>query len=147
MGDKSNLYIVDKRVLPEVFVKVVEAKRLMQLDSAKTIQDAVNAVGISRSAFYKYRDYVFTLDDNSRGTTVTIAFNLDNIPGLLSNMLNVMAGERVNILTINQTIPINNIANVTITAEINNMAGELADLVQKLKNINGVKALKIIARE
>lgn len=147
MADKSNLYIVDKKVLPEVFLKVVEAKRLMEMDSAKTIQEAVNAVGISRSAFYKYRDYVFPLGDNSRGRTVTIAFNLNDTPGLLSNVLNIIASEKVNILTINQTIPINNVANVTITAETGDMLVELSDLIEKIKKISGVITLKIIARE
>ena len=147
MADKSNLYIVDKKVLPEVFLKVVEAKRLMEMDSAKTIQEAVNAVGISRSAFYKYRDYIFPLGENSRGRTVTIAFNLNDTPGLLSNVLNIIASEKVNILTINQTIPINNVANVTITAETGDMLIELSDLVEKIKKISGVITLKIIARE
>lgn len=147
MNNNSDYYIVDKKVLPEIFTKVIEAKMLMESGTFKTVQEAVLHVGISRSAFYKYRDFVFVLNENSRGKTVTIGINLIDTSGLLSNVLNVIAGEGANILTINQTIPINNIANVTITIETGNMDIELNELVNKLKNISGVQTLKIIARE
>lgn len=147
MNDNSKFYIVDKKVLPEVFVKVVEVKKLVENSKAKTIQDAVNLVGISRSAFYKYRDFVFPLNENTRGTTVTIAFNLDDTPGLLSDVLNVIADYDINILTINQTIPINNIANVTVTLDIGMMNTDFELFIKKMKNISGVQTLKIIARE
>lgn len=147
LNNKTEFYIVDKRVLPEVFIKVTEAKRLMEADSVKTVQDAVNAVGISRSAFYKYKDYVMVLGENRRGRIMTIAFNLKDSPGLLSNVLNVIAGDKVNILTINQTIPINNIANVTISVDIGNHSVDIVGLIDKLRQIDGVMTLKIIARE
>lgn len=147
MNDNSKFYIVDKKVLPEVFVKVVEVKKLVENSKAKTIQDAVNLVGISRSAFYKYRDFVFPLNENTRGTTVTIAFNLDDTPGLLSDVLNVIADYDINILTINQTIPINNIANVTVTLDIGMINTDFELFIKKMKNISGVQTLKIIARE
>lgn len=147
MKKNSNFYIVDKKVLPEVFLKVVEVKEIMENNKAKNIQEAVNIVGISRSSFYKYRDYIFPLNENLKGKTLTIACNLDNIPGLLSNLLNVIASEAANILTINQTIPINDIANVTITFDTAQMTSEVELLIDKLKKIQGVKTLKIIARE
>lgn len=147
MQDDSNLFIVDKKVLPEVFHKVVEAKELIESSPSMTVQDAVNAVGISRSAFYKYRDFVYKLNETSRGHTATIAFNLNDTPGLLSNVLDVMAKESINILTINQNIPINGIANVTISAQTNLMKIELVEALEKVKKIKGVMALKILARE
>ncbi len=147
MDDKTEFYVVDKKVLPEVFVKVTQAKRLMEADSAKTVQDAVNAVDISRSAFYKYKDHVSVLGENRRGRIMTIAFNLKDSPGLLSNVLNVIADDNVNVLTINQTIPINNVANVTISLDIGNHSVDIVGLIDKLKEIDGVMTLKIIARE
>lgn len=147
MKNNSNFYIVDKKVLPEVFLKVVEVKNLMDNNNAKNIQEAVNIVGISRSSFYKYKDYIFPLNENLKGKTLTIACNLDNTRGLLSNLLNVIASDGANILTINQTIPINNIANITITIDTVNIVSEVELLMDKLKKIKGVQTLKIIARE
>jgi chorismate mutase len=124
----------------------MQAKQLMEADENQTVQDVVNKVGISRSAFYKYKDYISCLGENKRGRIMTIAFNLRDEAGLLSNVLNIIARHRLNILTINQTIPINEIANVTISVDIGNNF-DVAELVENLKTINGVMTLKIIARE
>ncbi|MCD8214569.1 MAG: ACT domain-containing protein [Clostridiales bacterium] len=146
MEDTSKYLIVDKGVLPEVFLKVIDAKRLVATEGL-SVSDAAAAVGISRSAFYKYRDNVFLLGENRRGSTVIVALDLDHRPGLLSNVLNTIADFGANILTINQTIPINGVANVTISAELNSPTQDADGLIQKLKGIRGVLALKIIARE
>lgn len=147
MKEDKNFFIVDKSVLPEIFLKVMDVKNLLESKKEKTVQDAVNKVGISRSAFYKYRDAVHPLYENTRGKTVTIAINLDNTPGLLSSVLNTIAAEGANILTINQTIPINGIANVTITIETNEMQGDFSRLMVQLESLKGVQSLKIIGRE
>ena len=147
MREDKNYYIVDKTVLPEIFLKVMEVKNLLESKKEKTVQNAVNKVGISRSAFYKYRDAVHPLYENSRGKTVTVSMNLDHTPGLLSSVLNSVAGEGANILTINQTIPINGIANVTLCIETNEMQGEFSRLVNRIEGLQGVQSLKIIARE
>lgn len=146
MEDTSKYLIVDKNVLPQVFSKVIEAKRLASIDGL-SVSDAAAAVGISRSAFYKYRDNVFPLGESRRGSTVIIALNLDHRPGLLSNVINTIAGFGANILTINQTIPINGVANITISAEVGAVTGGIENLVLKIKELEGVLALKIIARE
>ena len=91
MREDKNYYIVDKTVLPEIFLKVMEVKNLLESKKEKTVQDAVNKVGISRSAFYKYRDAVHPLYENTRGKTVTVSMNLDHTPGLLSSVLNGVA--------------------------------------------------------
>ena len=142
MKEDKNFFIVDKSVLPEIFLKVMEVKNLLESKKEKTVQDAV-----SRSAFYKYRDAVHPLYENTRGKTVTIAANLDDTPGLLSAVLNSIATEGANILTINQTIPINGIANVTITIETNEMQGEFGRLMTQLENLQGMQSIKIIGRE
>lgn len=145
--EDKNFFIVDKSVLPEIFLKVMDVKNLLEGKKEKTVQDAVNRVGISRSAFYKYRDAVHPLYENTRGKTVTIAMNLDHTPGLLSAVLNSIATEGANVLTINQTIPINGIANVTISIETNAMQGDFSRLMSRIEDMKGVQSLKIIARE
>ncbi len=143
--DNNNLIIVDSSALPDVFIKVLEAKRLLESGRAVTIAEAAAATGISRSAFYKYRNLVFPFYENSRGRTITFAMNLENVPGLLSNLLNVVASFGANILTINQTIPINGTANVTITIETGTR--EPAELFGSLKSIAGVLSFKLLGRE
>lgn len=147
MKEDKNFFIVDKSVLPEIFLKVMDVKNLLESKKEKTVQDAVNRVGISRSAFYKYRDAVHPLYENTLGKTVTISLNMDNTPGLLSAVLNSIATEGANILTINQTIPINGIANVTVTIETNEMRGELGQLMGHIEELRGIHSLKIIGRE
>ena len=147
MKADKNFYIVDKSVLPEIFLRVMDVKNLLESGKEKTVQDAVAKVGISRSAFYKYRDSIFPLFENSRGKTVTVSINLDNTSGLLSGVLNSIANAGANILTINQTIPINGVANVTITIETDGLTMELGDLVKTIESLNGVQTFNIIARE
>jgi len=147
--DTSNYLIVEARALPEVYLKVLEAKRLMDGGRCKTVQEATKQVGLSRSAFYKYKDSVFSFSDSTRGHIITMAMDLEDVPGLLSHVLNQVAQSGANILTINQTIPINHIAYVTITLEPQrtNQGSEISDWVEKLKEIPGVESLKILARE
>ena len=147
MKDDKKFYIIDKSVLPEVFIKVMEVKNLLESKREKTVQDAVNKVGIGRSAFYKYRDAIFPLYEHSRGKNVTFSVNMDNKSGLLSLVLNAIAQAGANILTINQTIPINGIANVTITVETQELTSEIGEFIEKISNIEGVRSLNIIARE
>ncbi len=146
--DKTNeFYIVDSRVLPEVFGKVMAVKNLMAADNTLSVQEASSRIGISRSAFYKYRDHVFPLGEDKRGHTVIFSINLYDRPGLLSNVLNVIAGEDVNILTINQAIPINGIANVTVSVEVSRIKNDTDVLINKLRLIEGLLSVNIIARE
>ena len=147
MKEDKNYYIVDKTVLPEIFLKVMEVKNLLESKKEKTVQDAVNKVGISRSAFYKYRDAVHPLYENTRGKTVTVSMNLDHTPGLLSSVLNSVAGEGANILTINQTIPINGIANVTLCIETNEMQGDFSRLINRIEGFNMVLFIAFIKND
>ena len=145
MKEDKNFFIVDKSVLPEIFLKVMEVKNLLESKKEKTVQDAVNRVGISRSAFYKYRDAVHPLYENTRGKTVTIAANLDDTPGLLSAVLNSIATEGANILTINQSIPTNGCAAVTISAETSGMAETLEQLLSDVAAVEGVVKFEVLA--
>lgn len=143
----STYYLVDSSVLPEVFVKVMEVKKLLNKDNSLTVNDAVKAVGISRSAFYKYRDYIFPFYETSRGKVITLFFVLEDFSGILSRIINKIAAVKANILTINQNIPINGLADVTISIDTSEMEADIKDLMEEISRIDGVHKQAILARE
>lgn len=147
MMEKKVYYIVEKNSLPEVFIKVMEVKCLMESGKSKTIQDAVAKVGISRSAFYKYRDSILPFYERTKNSTVTMFMTLSDIQGLLSAILNILAEEKMNVLTINQTMPLNQSTNLTISFEVTKDGKDLCELMDTIKDIEGVQTLQIIARE
>ena len=106
MGETTKYFVVKQKAIPEVLLKVVEAKRLLESEKVLTIQEAVDAVGISRSSFYKYKDDIFPFHDNSQGTTITLTFQMDDEPGILSDVLKIIAECRSNILTRRQRMTI-----------------------------------------
>ena len=147
MAKAIKYYIVAADALPEIFVKVAEAKRMMQTGEADTVGAATRKVGISRSAFYKYKDSVQPFNDMKSEHIITFYAMLKDTAGVLSRVLSVFAVSGANILTINQTIPINGIANVTLCIETNEMQGEFSRLVNRIEGLQGVQSLRIIARE
>ena len=147
MKEQNDYYVVKKKAVPEVLLKVVEAKRLLDSGKASTVQEATECVGISRSSFYKYKEDIFPFHDHSRGRTFTIMIQLDDEPGLLSGLLNCVAEYRANILTIHQAIPVNGIASVTLSIEILDMTRDVSELINALEYTSGVHYLKILSRE
>jgi len=145
--DKTDLFIIHAGALPDVIVRTLEAKDALSRGLCKTAGEAATRAGISRSAFYKYRDMVFPFYESSRGRTVTLALNLENRRGVLSSVLNLVADHGANILTINQNIPLNNAANVTLTIETAGADGGLQPLTDALTLVSGVLSVKVIARE
>ena len=115
--EKQKYYLVTAEALPEVFLRVAEAKRMLQVGEATTVGEAAKQVGISRSAFYKYKDAVQPFQNMHAGRIITFYALLKDIPGVLSNYLSIFANSGANILTINQTIPTNGCAGVTIRSE------------------------------
>lgn len=95
MGETTKYFVVKQKAIPEVLLKVVEAKRLLESEKVLTIQEAVDAVGISRSSFYKYKDDIFPFHDNSQGTTITLTFQMDDEPGILSDVLKIIAEYQI----------------------------------------------------
>jgi len=138
-------YLVEADMLPEIFVKVAKAKELLETGEATTVADAANIVGISRSAFYKYKDSITPFQDLKRGRIITFQITLRDKMGILSSVLAVFANTGANILTINQSIPINGTALVTISAETTNMVISSEDLLQDLHNTIGVKKVDVLA--
>ncbi len=144
---ESKYLFVDIKVLPEIFGKVIEVKNLINSKKVHDISEAVKIVGISRSAYYKYKDSVFTISDSKNNSKVTLSMMLGDEAGTLSKILDKIAEYGVNILTINQTIPINKIANVTITLEIINHSVNIETLINDIKNNNNVIKTDLIAME
>lgn len=147
MKEEEKFYIVKKKAVSEVLLKVVEAKRLLDSEKVITVQEATDIVGISRSSFYKYKDDIFPFHDNSRGKTITFMLQMDDEPGLLSRVLKEVAQNETNILTIHQSIPVNGIALVTISVEILPTSLDISELMSHLEVLDGIHNLKILARE
>ena len=147
MSEKDKYYLVKEKAVPEVLLKVIEAKRLLDSGKAITVQEAAEQLGISRSSFYKYKDDIFPFHENNRGKTINIMLLLDDEPGLLSNVLNEIAKCRANILTIHQSIPIGGIASVTLGMEMRPDTKEINDIITAIEGIQGINSLKILGRE
>ena len=147
MADKSKDFVVKQKAVPEVLLKVVEAKKLLESERAITVQEATDKVGISRSSFYKYKDDIFPFYDNTKGKTITLVVQMDDEQGLLSDLLHVVAVYRANILTIHQSIPVNGVATLTLSVEIRENTGNVSGMIEELENLNGIHYVKILARE
>ncbi len=145
MTAATRYYLVSAEALPEIFLKVAEAKRLLRSGEVRTAGDAARAVGISRSAFYKYRDAVRPFNDMKTGRIITFYAMLKNNPGALSNVLSIFADSGANILTINQSIPTNGCAAVTISAETSELREPIEELMARAAALDDVVRFEILA--
>lgn len=143
MGTKY--YVVKEQAVPEVLLKVVEAKKLLDTGRAHTVNEAAGQVGISRSSFYKYKDDIFQFHENSQGTTITLTFQMEDEPGLLSDVLKIIAGFGANILTIHQSIPINGVASLSLSVQALPTTGNVSEMLEAMEQQKGVKNVKILA--
>ena len=142
---KPKYYIVEASALPEVFVKVAEAKRLLSTGKAATVNDATQMIGISRSAFYKYREAVMPFQDMRSSRIITFQILLHDEPGALNNLLTTFTGHQANIMTINSIVPTNGSAVVTISAETANLEIPLEDLLDEIRQVPGVIKADVLA--
>ena len=147
MEKKTKYYVVREKAVPEVLLKVVEAKRILDSERATTVQEATEQVGISRSSFYKYKDDIFPFRDNVKGKTITFVLSMEDEPGLLSVVLKKVAEFKANILTIHQTIPVNGIASLTLSVEILPTTGDASMMIEEIEQLNGVRYLKILSSD
>ena len=145
--EKTKYFVVKQRAVPEVLLKVVEAKKLLESEQVMTVQEAAERVGISRSSFYKYKDDILPFYDNTKGKTVTFVMQMDDRQGLLSDLLHVVAVYRANILTIHQSIPVNGVATLTLSVEVRADTGNVARMVEEMEEPRGIHYVKILARE
>ena len=147
MAEKTKYFVLKQKAVPEVLLKVVEAKRLLDSGKAVSVQEAAENVGISRSSFYKYKDDIFPFHDNAKGKTITMVIQLGDEPGLLSVVLRIVADYHANILTIHQSIPVNGIASLTLSVDVLNETGDISQMVDTIEQQQGIHYLKILARE
>lgn len=145
MTKNPKYYIVEASALPEVFLKVAEAKRLLSTGEANTVNEATRITGISRSAFYKYRDAVLPFQNMMTGRIITFQFLVHDEPGMLSNILNKFAEYNANILTINSIVPTNGCAVVTISAETMDLTVALEDMLREMGHTPGVIKAEVLA--
>ena len=125
----------------------IEAKRLLDSGKVPSVQEATEAVGISRSSFYKYKDDIFPYHENERGKSITLVIQLNDEPGLLSNILRAIDKYKCNIMTIHQSVPINGIASLTLSIDVFHTEDKVDEMVASIEQVEGVYYAKIIARE
>ncbi|MCD8146938.1 MAG: ACT domain-containing protein [Clostridiales bacterium] len=145
MSKVTKYFIVEASALPEIFLKVAQAKEALELGEAATVNEATRMAGISRSAFYKYKDAVRPFNDMMNGHIVTFQAMLRDEPGALSAILNIFAASGGNILTINQTIPTGSVAAVNLSAETSGLSVSLDELVHQVSDMDGVVKFEVLA--
>ncbi|MBO9598521.1 MAG: ACT domain-containing protein [Cohnella sp.] len=139
-------YAVREDLLPEGILKTEQVKDLLRRGEAATVHEAAERIGLSRSAFYKYKDGVYALEQASRERIVTLSMDLEHRSGVLSKVLGTLAASEGNVLTISQSIPLQGLANVVVSLDTSSMGGELTALLEKLKLIDGVKRAIVVGR-
>ena len=144
---KKKYFVVRERAVPEVLLKVVQAKKLLDSEKVSTVQEAAEQTGISRSSFYKYKDDIFPFHEETRGKTITFIIQMDDAPGILSVVLQAIAHFHGNILTIHQSIPINGIATLTLSVDILPGEGDAEAMIEEIESQEGIHYLKILGRE
>lgn len=145
--EHTGYFVVRQKALPEVLLKVVEAKKLLESGRLETVQEAIDSVGISRSSFYKYKDDIFPFHDNAQGTTITMMLQMEDKPGVLSDVLQIIAQHGANVLTIHQTIPINGVASITLSIQVLPTTKDISYMVENMEGHDGVHYVKILAKE
>ena len=143
----SNYLIVHKSILPEYYEKVLECRRLMESGKVREVSQAVKQVGISRSTYYKYKDYIFEPNDLTGSRKAVFSMMLDHEPGVLSGLLKCLSDLGASVLTITQSLPIHNKASVTISLDVSEVDGSMESFVALLGEVPGVEQLRVLAVE
>lgn len=144
MAEQNRYLLVDAAVLPDVFLRVVKAKQLLALGKAKSFSEAAELVDISRSSFYKYKDSVFPYEAVVSNQIANLSLELEDRAGVLSSVLSAVSGRGANILTINQNIPVDGVAPVSISMRIDRLKGAVEALIQELQELDGVVNLRLL---
>ena len=145
--EKKKYFVVRERAVPEVLLKVVQAKKLLDSEKVSTVQEAAEQTGISRSSFYKYKDDIFPFHEEARGKTITFIIQMDDEPGILSAVLQTIARFHGNILTIHHSIPIKGVATLSLRVDILPGDGVAEAMVDEIEQRDGIHYLKILGRE
>ena len=145
MGGKY--YVVKEQALPEVLLNVVKAKKLLDTGKTSSVNEACTMAGISRSSFYKYKEDIFEFHDNAEGRTINLSFQMEDEPGLLSDVLKIIALTGANILTIHQSIPISGVASLSLSIQVLDSTGDISEMISRLEEHEGVRNVKLQAGE
>ncbi|MCR5657380.1 MAG: ACT domain-containing protein [Butyrivibrio sp.] len=146
MNEETGYYVLKKQAVPEVLLKVLEAKKLVDSGKCKTVNEASERLGISRSSFYKYKDDIYEFHDSLQGTTLTLNLQMDDELGLLSVVLKIIADCGANILTIHQAIPYNGVAALSVAIQVLPTTGDISEMIAKLEETQGVHKVQIVGR-
>ena len=144
--DMTGVYLVHEEILPKAIKKTILAKELINRGEVRTVNEAVVKANLSRSAYYKYKDYVFPFYEASRNKIISLTLLLEHKKGVLSSVLNTISADSGSVLTINQGIPLQGVANATVSIETANLAVDLEALLDKLRMVDGVKRLEVLGQ-
>lgn len=147
MDNQTNFYVLREKAVPEVLLKVVEMKKLLDFNKDMPILDAADKVGISRSSFYKYKDDISPFYQGEKGRIITMIIQVDDAPGVLSNILQKIAVYKLNVLTIHQSIPVHKVATITISAEVLSTEEKVAEIIDELQIYEAVRDLTLVGSE
>lgn len=146
IGQKAVFFLVREEILPEAIKKTIKVKDMLKRGEARTINEAVEKMELSRSAYYKYKDYVFPFYEASKEKIITLSLLLEHKQGVLSKVLNTIAYDGGSVFTINQGIPLQGVANATISIETAELVIDLEALLDKVRMIEGVKRLEVLGQ-
>jgi chorismate mutase len=141
---RRRFFLVAEDIMPEAMIKTVQVKDMLARGEAHTVHDAVGKVGLSRSAFYKYRDLVFLYEEEGQGRLITLSLILEHRQGVLSSVLNSIAQHGGNIITINQGIPMSQAAHLTMTVEVQHLTSSVDELLESLEALVGVRKAEVV---
>ncbi|MCI6159531.1 MAG: ACT domain-containing protein [Selenomonadaceae bacterium] len=144
--ERNSYFLVKEEILPEAIKKTIRVKEMLKRGDARTINEAVERMELSRSAYYKYKDYVFPFYEASKDKLVTLTFLLEHKKGVLSSVLNTISNDGGSVLTINQGIPLQGVANATVSIETAHMSVDLEALLDKLRMVSGVKRIEVLGQ-
>ncbi len=142
----SEYYVIRKRAVPEVLLRVVQVNKLLASGEAGTVGEATKEAGISRSSYYKFKDDIEEFHDSLQGTTLTLSLEITDETGVLSDILKVIAQSRANILTIHQSIPMSGVATVSLSIQITEGTDNAGQIVSDLEALEGVRKIKVSGR-
>ena len=144
---ETNYYVIKKKAVPEVLLKVLEVQKLLDSKRAVSVLEATEKVGISRSSYYKYKDDIFPFYAGKKGRSITFVIEVDDQPGVMASILNIFALYKANILTIHQSIPVNGVATLTLSVEVKDNTGNISKMVEEIEEQDGIHYVKIVSRE
>ena len=147
MEEEGRYFVVRRKAVPEVLLRVVETKRLLRANRGMSVSEATEQTGISRSSFYKYKDDIFPFGDSASGQRITLSIDILDEPGLLADLLAAVARSQANIITIHQSIPLNGMATVSLSLEVRQETGDLSGMVEEMEGLRGVREVTILSRE